>query len=1595
MSLQQVEEQREEMPMPSPTFKAYQQQTSFYSPNFMSSFQGSPQICYSLKSPIVNVGAVASPPTLGFTTQHSPPTPAIMQTGSPSIVSLFSSSSSGSTLFSQSSFNPLPLPKTGATPSPLRASDSQSQDQNNNANASNNSSQAQNGASSTFNPSMVSVQAVQASSPSGDSSRQDPSSSFTLAATPVVGQSSSFMQPGSSQMYPSIISPSLPVPQLMTFSPSFVTSQQSFGSTSTPQVLGQPMGSTVGPFIIQHSPPMLGITSSPSFSTSPFPTTSEELLKLATSSTFTSSPFNSLSPPSASPPSTFDAAVRSEQNQLQRQEGKTSTSVTDSSTPADKSQTNFSASTSSSSSSSSSSSCSGESESFAGQSVFSLSQPFISSFATPSPSTILVPASSAPASVATSTGQERYLVQEQQDAFRPSGSVQQLQNSYQYQYFTPSLYVSSPSSQQPQQQQQQQQQSQQFVPSQYIILAQPQQQQQQPQPQPQQISPVSSSYPESVRAIQDQTKEQEVFFTTSSSSSLPSQSPQGSPVNTASAQMHQFSMANQSQQQDSHSAHQSSFNQQAMYQQEMQRPQMIVNQAGQLQPLPVQFVAQNQPPQQYAQTSAMIQNNPSQQSSSPQTAIQASEAAQPVMIMMAPSHMQSVMSPSPQHYVQQQNGNKTILNTQNGQVAYITNGSNMSASHSSPYPMAPSASVPGSASNSLSSPMPSSFANAASSHPPQYAQMVYAPMGYAPVHPSAEAVDPQQFYRMAPAGTQYAQYPNAQDTFPSAMAPQKAAGYNLRQFQPQQPQQQLQQQQQQQQQMAPYGQPFTPHQQFQRINPNAQKFVSINSDPSYRYSHPSARSSQQKLSQNAMIPMNDTLSTSSRLSSSSSQASNSALFPSTPSSLSSDLSSQTTTFKSTASLASSSAASFGAAASSTPYATDNQLLQHHLQNRDVPLSLADMKGNVMAFALDQVGSQTLMNMFRQCAPLYLMEKELRECERNERRKKKNEKKAKKGKDDMKEEKEEGSADSKQETQNDTSSSSSRFIDESLLSTSLLTSKLLDELVTNATSVYLLAVDPFGSSVLKAAVLKMRLMQLKRVAFALSGRMLELATHTFGCRLVQSVMDALDAFEGNEGVEDESFDEEAEEEEDEEEEEEEEEGEKENANTDESKKESDKVCDSDKDKQESEGKDKETGDQKEDKSQAEGKGKEENSANDSKTKGSQDKIKDRKRIIHHPFRGLTGQQVSRHLAVEIFPHSLLLLHNQNGNHVIQRCIECPAASESDLSLVLSILNRNMPTNLARHPYGCRVFQRLAEHLSPAGRIEMVKGLLGDILAVVLSQFGNYVISHLMVHCDDNGRSLVVNALSGSFFILAKQKYSSNVVEKCIVYSSPQLRRNIIKELSCAELPQRDWSANSYSDIHPLMHLLYDQFGNYVAQRVFDYSPSEQKAEIWAALSGVVEEILSLSSDAGGAQSSMGSSKSEQEAVPRHIVTRVQRMKISLLQPTLPLPSPEWSAARRAWKTHRLAAAALNASSQSHDCSSDAVLNQDESAQTSTSKQSPRAIEANLSAISSSSSSSSSSLTNSGSNYEETSMPNQEQNNFFKENMKNKSLKVHTT
>uniref|UniRef100_A0A3Q0S1X0 Pumilio RNA binding family member 2 n=1 Tax=Amphilophus citrinellus TaxID=61819 RepID=A0A3Q0S1X0_AMPCI len=195
-------------------------------------------------------------------------------------------------------------------------------------------------------------------------------------------------------------------------------------------------------------------------------------------------------------------------------------------------------------------------------------------------------------------------------------------------------------------------------------------------------------------------------------------------------------------------------------------------------------------------------------------------------------------------------------------------------------------------------------------------------------------------------------------------------------------------------------------------------------------------------------------------------------------------------------------------------------------------------------------------------------------------------------------------------------------------------------------------------------------------------------------------------------------------------------------------------------------------------------------------------------------------------------------HQNGNHVVQKCIEC--VQPQALQFIIDAFQGQVFV-LSTHPYGCRVIQRILEHCTQEQTLPILEELhqhseqLGQKYqgvslemtpktyytvsrdALFKDQYGNYVIQHVLEHGRPEDKSKIVAEVRGKVLVLSQHKFASNVVEKCVIHSSRAERALLIDEVCC----QKD---GPHSALYTMMK---DQYANYVVQRMIDMAEPAQR------------------------------------------------------------------------------------------------------------------------------------------------------------------------
>lgn len=168
-----------------------------------------------------------------------------------------------------------------------------------------------------------------------------------------------------------------------------------------------------------------------------------------------------------------------------------------------------------------------------------------------------------------------------------------------------------------------------------------------------------------------------------------------------------------------------------------------------------------------------------------------------------------------------------------------------------------------------------------------------------------------------------------------------------------------------------------------------------------------------------------------------------------------------------------------------------------------------------------------------------------------------------------------------------------------------------------------------------------------------------------------------------------------------------------------------------------------------------------------------------------------------LLTEFHNNVLSCIHDQNGNHVIQKCIEVMSekAKESraegeeakadffseQIDFIVDDVLGNV-ASLSCHPYGCRVLQRILEHCIEPKKSRALDEISKCHKTLLDDQYGNYVIQHVLQFGRRSDRDSVLEiVVENGLLLLSRQKFASNVVEKLLKYGTADQRRAVVREM----------------------------------------------------------------------------------------------------------------------------------------------------------------------------------------------------------------------
>ncbi len=109
--------------------------------------------------------------------------------------------------------------------------------------------------------------------------------------------------------------------------------------------------------------------------------------------------------------------------------------------------------------------------------------------------------------------------------------------------------------------------------------------------------------------------------------------------------------------------------------------------------------------------------------------------------------------------------------------------------------------------------------------------------------------------------------------------------------------------------------------------------------------------------------------------------------------------------------------------------------------------------------------------------------------------------------------------------------------------------------------------------------------------------------------------------------------------------------------------------------------------------------------------------------------------------------------------------------------------------------------------------MLKKIYIHINELILDQYGNYVIQYILENNRNNCElNEIYQALKGHIYEYSFHKFASNVIEKALTYGDKKQKNEIINEIMLLEEKEKNI----------IISLVQDKFGNYVIQKIMEYS-----------------------------------------------------------------------------------------------------------------------------------------------------------------------------
>ncbi|KAF5955290.1 hypothetical protein HYC85_008146 [Camellia sinensis] len=204
-----------------------------------------------------------------------------------------------------------------------------------------------------------------------------------------------------------------------------------------------------------------------------------------------------------------------------------------------------------------------------------------------------------------------------------------------------------------------------------------------------------------------------------------------------------------------------------------------------------------------------------------------------------------------------------------------------------------------------------------------------------------------------------------------------------------------------------------------------------------------------------------------------------------------------------------------------------------------------------------------------------------------------------------------------------------------------------------------------------------------------------------------------------------------------------------------------------------------------------------------------------RVVQKLIETLKTRQQVLLVVQALEPGFLDLIKDLNGNHVIQRCLQC--LRKEDNKFIFDAAAK-FCVNIATHQHGCCVLNRCIDKSEGKYQEKLVAEIAAHALILAQDAFGNYVVQYIIEFKTHSAAASLISQFEGHYVYLSMQKFSSHVVEKCLKFFEESRPRIIHELLSVPHFEQ----------------LLQDPFANYVIQSALEHTKGSLHASLVEAV-----------------------------------------------------------------------------------------------------------------------------------------------------------------